>query len=70
MVLKLVVTLLILLILSAFFYPRMIHGGALVFDDYESDNCPGVRLAIDEFLADKPEHQIVIARYQCAIFKH
>lgn len=53
-----------------FFYPRMVAGGAMVFDDYESDKCPGVRKAIDEFLADKPEHQIVTARYQCAIFKH
>ena len=53
-----------------FFYPRMVVGGALVFDDYESDKCPGVRKAIDEFLSHKPEYQIVTARYQCAIFKH
>lgn len=52
-----------------FFYPRMVTGGAIVFDDYEASNCPGVRKAIDEFLADKPERPLVTARYQCAIFK-
>lgn len=53
-----------------FFYPRLVPGGALVFDDYETERCPGVRKAIDEFLADKPERQIVTARYQCAGLKH
>lgn len=28
--------------------PRMSAGGAIVFDDYEWRNCPGVRRAIDE----------------------
>lgn len=30
------------------FLPRMSSGGAIVFDDYEWDNCPGVKRAIDE----------------------
>lgn len=32
-----------------FFLPRMSPGGVIVFDDYEWRNCPGVKLAIDEF---------------------
>jgi len=39
-----------------FFYPRMNAGGAFVFDDYGHLTCPGVRKAVDEFFADKPEH--------------
>lgn len=52
-----------------FFYPKMTPGGVMVFDDYEWPDCPGVRQALDEFLADKPERVIVIAKYQSALFK-
>lgn len=38
-----------------FFYPRMSSGGILVFDDYEWVRCPGVKAALSEFMADKPE---------------
>ena len=38
-----------------FFYPRMEPGGAFVFDDYGHLTCVGVRKAVDEFFADKPE---------------
>ncbi|HZZ74233.1 MAG TPA: TylF/MycF/NovP-related O-methyltransferase [Pirellulales bacterium] len=38
-----------------FFYSRMNPGGAFVFDDYGHLTCLGVRQAVDEFFADKPE---------------
>jgi O-methyltransferase len=40
-----------------FFYPRMVPGGHIVFDEYDfiADVYPGAQKAIDEFLADKPE---------------
>lgn len=44
-----------------FFYPRMNEGGIIVCDDYGFTNCPGARLAIDEFLADKPEEMITLS---------
>ena len=53
-----------------FFYPRMVPGGIMVFDDYDSPKCPGIGQAIAEFLADKSERQIVTARYQCVLIKH
>jgi O-methyltransferase len=36
-------------------YPRMEKGGVVYFDDYQSLEYPMARVAIDEFLADKPE---------------
>jgi len=41
-----------------YFYPRMNSGGVFVFDDYGHLTCMGVRAAIDEFFADKPESVI------------
>lgn len=32
------------------FYPRMSKGGAIIVHDYGSDQFPGVRLAVDEFM--------------------
>ncbi len=39
----------------AWLYPRVHSGGWIILDDYNCSNCPGARLATDEFLADKPE---------------
>lgn len=36
-------------------YPRMSPGGVVLLDDYEMCRTPGVKLACDAFLADKPE---------------
>jgi hypothetical protein len=30
----------------AFFHPRMVHGGIILFDDYDWAQCPGVARAI------------------------
>lgn len=38
-----------------FFYPRMVPGGIIVIDDYITSDCRGVKVAVDEFFADKPE---------------
>jgi len=38
-----------------FIYLRMLPGGYIVFDDYNSPAYVGARRAVDEFFADKPE---------------
>jgi O-methyltransferase len=38
-----------------YFYPRMVCGGVLFFDDYHSVNYPMARKAIDRFMKGKPE---------------
>jgi predicted O-methyltransferase YrrM len=52
-----------------FFYPRMVRGGVMIFDDYEWKGCPGLKKAIEEFLADKSEIPIITAKYQCMLLK-
>lgn len=36
-----------------FFYPRLVPGGAIFFDDYGFDLLPGCRRAVDEYLGDQ-----------------
>lgn len=39
-----------------FFYPRLVSGGAMVFDDYGLTQFPGAKLAVDEAVASlKPK---------------
>jgi hypothetical protein len=45
----------------AFFYSRLQRGGVLACDDYLMSTCPGVKRAVDEFLADKPEKMLGLA---------
>jgi len=52
-----------------YFYPRMVDGGIIVFDDYEWKGCPGIKKSLDKFLSDKPEKLKVSAQYQCYFVK-
>jgi O-methyltransferase len=52
-----------------FFYPRLQSGAVLVFDDYGYPSCPGARLAVDEFFADKLEAKLVLPTAQCVVHK-
>jgi O-methyltransferase len=54
----------------AFFYPRMVPGGVMVFDDYGFTSCPGAKLATDAFFADKPEPVLHLVTSQAVVFKH
>lgn len=40
-------------------YPRVQNGGWVIIDDYYCPNCPGAKLAIDEYLKDKKEHLVI-----------
>ena len=52
-----------------FFFPRMVPGGIILFDDYNWPYCPGVEKAIGEFFIDKREEVIITARFQGMIIK-
>lgn len=38
-----------------YFYPKMVPGGVIYFDDYGRGVYPGLRETVNEFLSDKPE---------------
>jgi O-methyltransferase len=52
-----------------FFYPRMVKGGIMVFDDYGSLSCLGVRTAIDEFFANKLEYPCYLPMGESLVIK-
>jgi O-methyltransferase len=52
-----------------FFYPRMVKGGIMVFDDYGFLSCPGAKMAVDEFFSDKAEYPCRLPTTQCFIIK-
>jgi hypothetical protein len=43
-----------------YFYYRMSPGGIILFDEYDDPPWPGCDLAVDEFLANKPEKPVFI----------
>jgi O-methyltransferase len=51
-----------------FFYPRMVDGGCLFFDDYGLTSCPGARCAVEEFFRGKPEEIVELATGQAAVY--
>lgn len=53
----------------AFCYPRMESGAIVLFDDYGHITCPGARLAVDEFFADKPEKPYILCGGQAFVVK-
>jgi len=50
----------------AYFWPRMVPGGKMFFDDYGWDPCSGVKKAVDEALSDVT----VYAPYSCVAVKY
>jgi hypothetical protein len=53
----------------SFFYPRLVEGGIILFDDYGSSDCPGAASATDEFMRDKPERIVHVPTAQAFIVK-
>jgi D-glycero-beta-D-manno-heptose 1-phosphate adenylyltransferase len=48
-----------------FFWPRMAHGGVMMFDDYAWEPCAGVKKAVDEMFSGRTTN-IAIIQEQCA----
>lgn len=42
-----------------FFFPRLVKGGIMLFDDYGWWKCPGVKRAVDEFAAAKAAEAVL-----------
>lgn len=52
-----------------FFYPRMEKGGIMIFDDYGIPDCPGIKMAVDEFFSDKSENPCYLPTGQCIVIR-
>src|SRR3954470_2976589 len=52
-----------------YFYPRLVPGGVMVFDEYGRAPARGERDAVDEFFADKPETPIALPTGQAMVLK-
>jgi O-methyltransferase len=52
-----------------YFYPRLLAGGVLLFDEYGFAAARGEKDAVDEFFADKSESPITLPTGQAIILK-
>jgi len=52
-----------------FFYSRMSKSGIMLFDDYLTQDTPGVKKAVDEFFKDKIECPIILPTCQAIVHK-
>lgn len=50
-----------------FIWPRLVVGGIMVFDDYGW--CPGPKIAVDEFFADKVDKAFELDTHQAIVIK-
>lgn len=52
-----------------YFYPRLLPGGVLLFDEYGFAAARGEKDAVDEYFADKPEAAIALPTGQAVVLK-
>jgi len=52
-----------------YFYPRLVAGGVMLFDEYAFAAARGEKDAVDEFFSDKPESPITLPTGQAIVFK-
>jgi hypothetical protein len=52
-----------------YFYPRLVPGGILLFDEYGFAAARGEKDAVDQFFADKRESPIVLLSGQAVVVK-
>ena len=52
-----------------FFYPRLVRGGVMVFDDYGYQSCPGAKAAVREFCTEQSIFEIYLPTGQAIVWK-
>jgi predicted O-methyltransferase YrrM len=52
-----------------FFYPRLVPGGVIIFDDYGFTSTPGAKATADAFFADKKEPVLHLVTAQAIAIK-
>ena len=52
-----------------YFYPHMVPGGVMLFDEYAFAAAAGEKQAVDEFFANKPEIPILLVTGQALVLK-
>jgi O-methyltransferase len=52
-----------------FFYPRLVQGGVMVFDDYGFGSCPGAKTAVREFCAQQGAFEIYLPTGQALVWR-
>jgi O-methyltransferase len=53
----------------AYFYPRVVPGGIIICDDYNTFSCPGAKKAVDDFFAHRPEKVAILPTGQALVIK-
>ena len=53
---------------AEFFWPRMVQGGVIMFDDYDWIPCAGVKMAVDESWSP-PNRRVIPSLYTCIVEK-
>lgn len=55
-----------------FFWPRLVEGGIMIFDDYNAPRCPGTTKAVDEFFDGIAEIEVSGRNKRCGtrVVKH
>jgi len=51
------------------FFPRLVPGGIIVFDDYGYEDTVGARKAVDEYFSDKYEKPIIFTGGQAVVIR-
>jgi O-methyltransferase len=52
-----------------FFYPRLSSGGVIIVDDYDRPECPGAKIAINQFCRENNVYVDVAADFQAVVRK-